>query len=142
MMAKRPFYSAKKINELRGAAQFYKLDAPAEFWTKTADELKYACNGAGPERWSDLKREALTHALIAYEPAFAIHDVEYEWHIGDQRTADKRLKHNMVKIWRKNYGIFRWFTRYGRIERLVVIPAIYAAVAIAGSRAWEDAANE
>jgi hypothetical protein len=45
----------------------------------------------------------------------------------------------MVKIWRKNYGIFRWFTRYGRIERLVVIPAIYAAVAIAGSMAWEDA---
>lgn len=137
-----PFYSALEINRLRSAAQFYGLDAPVVFWTLVADELKYICNGAGPDRWSDGKRTALTAALKIYEPAFAIHDVEYEYRIGSQRKSDERLKKNMVKIWRKNFGLWRWFSRAGRIERLVVIPAVYAAVAIGGGQAWEDAADE
>lgn len=141
-VVKTPFYTAKQINEIRTSCQHYNLDAPIEFWTKTADELKYVCNGAGPDRWSEVKRRALTGALKQYEPAFAIHDVEYEYHIGTQRKSDKRLKRNMLKIWRKNFGIWRWFSRAGRIERLVIIPTVYAAVAIGGGQAWEDAANE
>lgn len=133
----RPFYTAKEINELRSAAQFYKLDAPTEFWRRVASELKYVCNGAGPDRWSELKRRALTDALKMYEPAFAIHDVEYEYRLGTQRKSDRRLKKNMIKIWRKNFGLWRWFSRAGRIERLVVIPTVYAAVAIGGGQAWE-----
>ena len=138
MTNKIPFYSAKQINQLRTAAQHYKLTAPFTFWTKTADELKFVCNGAGPDRWSELKRRALTCALKPYEPAFAIHDVEYEYRIGSQKISDRRLKKNMVRIWRKNFGFWRWFSRAGRIERLVVIPTVYAAVAIGGGQAWED----
>lgn len=134
----QPFYTAHEINHLRTAAQYYKLDAPAEFWQKVADELKYACNGAGPDRWSEIKRRALTNALKPYEAAFAIHDVEYEYKIGNQRVSDKRLRKNMIKIWRKNFGFWRWFSRAGRIERLVVIPSVYAAVAIGGSQAWKE----
>lgn len=137
-MSNQPFYRAIEINQLRTAAQHYKLDAPMVFWTKTADELKYVCNGAGPDRWGEIKRQALTKALKLYESAFAIHDVEYEYRIGTQALSDKRLKKNMIKIWRKNFGIWRWLSRAGRIERLVVIPAIYAAVAIGGGQAWED----
>ena len=137
-----PFYTAHEINELRSAAQFYNLEAPAEYWRIVADELKYICNGAGPDRWSELKRRALTSALKIYEPAFAIHDVEYEYRIGTQQKSDKRLKKNMIKIWRKNFGLWRWFSRAGRIERLVVIPTVYTAVAIGGGQAWEDAGDE
>ena len=137
-----PFYTAHEINHLRTAAQYYKLDAPAEFWHKVADELKYVCNGAGPDRWSEIKRRAMTAALKPYESAFAIHDVEYEYRIGTQRISDKRLRKNMLKIWRKNFGFWRWFSRAGRVERLVIIPAVYAAVAIGGGQAWEDADKE
>ena len=132
------FYTAKEINEIRASCQHYKLDAPIEFWTMVADKLKYVCNGAGPDRWSEVKRRALTSALKLYEPAFAIHDVEYEYQIGTQRKSDKRLKRNMLKIWRKNFGFWRWFSRAGRIERLVVIPTVYAAVAIGGGQAWKE----
>lgn len=141
-MEEKPFYTAKQINELRTSCQHYKLDAPIEFWTKVADELKLACNGAGPDRWSEVKRKALTEALKPYEPAFAIHDVEYEYHIGTQKKSDKRLKKNMVKIWRKNFGFWRWFSRAGRVERLIVIPTVYAAVALAGGQAWKEAKND
>lgn len=137
-MNKTPFYTSVEINQLRTSCQHYKLEAPIEFWTKTADELKYVCNGAGPDRWSEIKRRALTKALKIYEPSFAIHDVEYEYKIGTQKISDKRLKKNMVKIWRKNFGFWRWFSRAGRIERLVIIPAVYAAVAIGGGQAWEE----
>lgn len=137
-----PFYSALEINRLRSAAQFYNLDAPVVFWTLVADELKYICNGAGPDRWSEIKRRALTSALKIYEPAFAIHDVEYEYRIGTQKKSDKRLKRNMVKIWRKNFGFWRFFSIGAWIERFKVIPFVFLAVTIGGGQAWEDAANE
>jgi len=54
------FYTAKQINELRTAAQFYKLDAPAEFWTKTAMELKKCCNGAGEEAGASIDLTGIT----------------------------------------------------------------------------------
>lgn len=138
----KPFYTTKEINQLRTAAQHFKLDAPQEFWEKTAATLKKYCNGAGPERWNDLKRKALTSALKAYEAAFAIHDVDYEYQVVNQKQADKRLKKNMVKIWRKNFGIWRWFSKAGRVERLIVIPSVYAAVALAGSQAWKESIED
>lgn len=141
-MPKSTFYTAKEVNQLRTACQHYKLDAPTVFWTKTANELKQVCNGAGPERWDELKRKALTDALKPYEPAFAIHDVEYEYKPNTQRVADKRLKKNMVRIWRKNFGLWRWLSKAGRIERLIIIPTVYTAVVLGGGNAWEDAANE
>ena len=141
-MEEKPFYTAKQINELRTSCQHYKLDAPMEFWTKTADELKLACNGAGPDRWSEIKRRALTGALKQYEPAFAIHDVEYEYHIGNQKIADKRLLRNMRRIWRKDFGMFRWLSLPALIERFKVIPFVYAAVALAGGQAWKEAKND
>lgn len=138
----KTFYTAKEINQLRTTAQYFKLDAPQEFWEKTATTLKKYCNGAGPERWDDLKRKALTSALKSYEAAFAIHDVDYEYKVVTQKQADKRLKKNMVKIWRKNFGIWRWFSKAGRVERLIVIPSVYAAVALAGSQAWKESEED
>ena len=131
------FYTSKQINELRTASQFYKLSAPAEFWNKTAMELKKVCNGAGTDKWSENKRKALTAALKPYESAIAIHDVDYEYQEVSKKEADKRLKKNMLKVWRKNYGFWRWFNRGARIERLIIIPAVYAAVVVGGSDAWE-----
>lgn len=134
----KPFYTAKEINRIRTSCQHYKLDAPMEFWTTVADELRYVCNGAGPDRWSEVKRRALTQALRPYEPAFAIHDVEYEYHIGTQRTSDKRLRKNMLRIWKKNFGFWRWFSVGAWIERFKVIPFVFLAVTVGGGQAWED----
>lgn len=133
----KPFYTAKQINELRTAAKYYKLDAPSAFWNKTAVELKKCCNGAGTDNWSENKRKALTAALKPYEAAVAIHDTDYEYQEIGKAEADKRLKKNMLKIWRKNYGFWRWLNRGARIERMIIIPAVYAAVVLGGDTAWE-----
>lgn len=131
------FYTAKKINELRTEAQFYKLDAPKDFWQKTATELRKVCNGAGAESWNENKRKALTAAIKTYEACIAIHDVDYFYQIGTRELSDKRLKRNMLKVWAKKYGFWRWLNRGARVERLIVIPGVYAAVAIGGQDAWE-----
>lgn len=133
----KTFYTSKQINELRTSSQHYKLDAPAVFWTKTAMELKKVCNGAGTDKWSENKRKALTAALKPYESAIAIHDVDYEYQEVSKAEADKRFKQNMLKVWRKNYGFWRWLNRGARIERLIIIPAVYAAVVVGGNDAWE-----
>lgn len=132
------FYTSKQINELRTAAQFYKLDAPKEFWNKTATELKRCCNGAGAECWRDSKRYALTSALKLYEAPIMVHDVDYEYQSVTKQQADKRLKDNMLKVWRKHYGFWRWFKRSARVERIIVIPAVYAAVVLGGDSAWKE----
>lgn len=134
-------YTIDDINRLREAAKHYKLNASARFWQYQTAELQKRCNGAGPARWSEDKRRALTSALRRYEAAFAIHDDDYTApHLLTQAEADKRLKANMIKIWRRDFGVWRWFSRAGRAERLVVIPAVYTAVAIGGGEAHGEGA--
>ena len=133
------FYTAKQINELRTAAQYYKLDAPRYFWVKTAMELKKVCNGCGPERWSMTKREAVTAAFKPYEACFAIHDVRFHYGYGTVKLANKELIKNLRKVWRKRFGIWRWVSPASWIERFRVIPFIYATVTAGGERAWQEA---
>lgn len=138
----KPFYTEKKINELRLEAQFYKLKAPKTFWAKSALELKYICNGCGPERWDVDKRKALTTVFAPYEACFAIHDVRFSYQIGTVKQANKELLKNLRKVWRKNFGFWRWLSPIAWIERFRVIPFIYAAVTAGGNRAWQEACEK
>lgn len=133
------FYSAKQINELRSAAQYYKLYAPAEFWSSPASVLQKACNGCGPERWSVNKRAAITAVFEPYAAAFAIHDVRFTYQLGTCKQANKELLKNLRKIWSKRFGFFRWISPVAWIERFRVLPFIYAAVTLGGERAWQEA---
>jgi len=137
-------YTEEEIGALRLAALHYELDAPDAWSILTAAELAAVCNGCGPERWSPGKRRALTAALKRYEACFAIHDLDYE--IGTPRTiADKRLRANMLRVWRKDFGIWRWLSHAGRAERLAVIPTVFAAVVLGGKQAYaagKEDANE
>lgn len=132
------FYTAVEFNNLRSKAQQYRLLAPNIFWTKTADALVVACNGAGPDRWDINKRKALTSALKLYETAFAIHDIEYHYGTDSRSNADKRLYKNMLKIWRKTFGSLRWFRPKAWVERFKIIPVVFSVVT-AGEQAWEEA---
>ena len=136
-------YTLDDIRDLRAAAFHYRLNCRDLFWLRTDEDLKKICNGAGPEKWSYGKRKALTEALKRYEPAFAIHDEAYSAPQTISRSeADKQLKENMIKIWQKDFGFWRYFSRAGRVERFVIIPAVYHAVCLGGNEAWEEAAND
>lgn len=135
------FYSIEEMENLRNLASYYELDGVETLYAVPLSYLCRVCNGAGVECWSDIKRKALTFALRRYETAVLIHDVDYSTQIG-RHTADMRLLRNMRKIWKKDFGIFRWFRPSARIERRVIIPAVFAAVAIAGGSAYEAAGKE
>lgn len=132
------FYTDEEIAAIRLTAQHYGLEASERFFTQPTETLKLSLNGCGPARWSNSKRKALTDALKRYETCFAVHDDDYSApHIVSRKDADKRLKRNMLKVWKKDFGFWRWFSRAGRIERLVIIPTIYNTVMIGGAEAWE-----
>lgn len=136
-----PFYTENEINELKAAALYYKLDAPQAFWWGEAEKLMDYCNGIGPEAWEEGKRRALTWALKRYEVCAAIHDVAYEVQTGSRALADEQMKKNMIKVWAKDFGIFRWLKPSARIERRIVIPAVYGILLHQGQSAW-DAVKE
>ena len=137
---KKYFYTAEEMADLQIAARFYKLDAKV-FLTMPPEFLVKVCNGIGSERFSKIKREAMTLAFKRYEVCAAIHDLDYFLQVG-QKKADKRLYDNMLKVWKKDFGIFRFFRPSARVEKRVIIPAFYLAVSIAGSSAYTEAGEE
>lgn len=136
------FYTENEINELKAAALYYKLDAPQAFWWGETGQLMDWCNGIGSEDMSDKQREALTWALKRYEVCAAIHDVAYEVQTGSRAIADKQMEKNMLKVWAKDFGIFRWLKPSARIERRVVIPAVYEILKRQGQKAWDAVKDE
>lgn len=137
-MTAEPFYTIQRIDALRRQVEYYGLEVPLEFWSLSLPKLQKYCNGAGPERWSEIKRKALTIALSRYEVAFFVHDVCYEL-MGDRQAADDMLLRNMKMIFRRDFGTFWWLKKTAWAERLTVIPAVYAAVALGGDEAHQEA---
>lgn len=130
-------YNEIQIRKLRIAAGHYDLEAPDKFWNSEYTVLSSVCNGCGPECMRKDSRESLTEIISRYAPAFAIHDVDYEIHNMTRTQADKRMRKNMIKIWRKDFGFWRWLSFAGIFNRVVVIPTVYAAVRHYGNSAWK-----
>ena len=86
---------------------------------------------------SKSSRAHLTHTLSRYAPSFAIHDADYDTHEITRKEADKRMRRNMLKIWSKDFGFWRWFSFAGIFNRVIVIPGVYSAVRQYGEHAWK-----
>ena len=43
----------------------------------------------------------------------------------------------MIKIWRKDFGLWRWLSFAGIFNRVIIIPGVYSAVRQYGEHAWE-----
>ena len=123
-------YNEIQIRKLMIAAVHYDLDGSNLFWRSSCHLLSKVCNGCGPDCISKSSRAHLTGMLSRYAAAYAIHDVDYE-------SADRRMRKNMIKIWRKDFGFWRWFSFAGIFNRVVVIPSVYSAVRQFGESAWK-----
>jgi hypothetical protein len=134
----KKFYTLEEIKTLREKVRYYNLDLPANYTSLTDVELQTICNGIGPEDWSEDKRKALTDILQRYAPAAFLHDVAYTVSVC-RLAADNQFLRNMKRIWAKDFGFWRWFRPSARIERRVIIPAVYAAVVLGGQEAFENA---
>lgn len=131
-------YNEVQIHKLRIAAAHYEIQAPDKFWDTDPCILKKVCNGCGPECMRKANRSRLTNALSRYAPAFAVHDVSYEQHEGTRSKADMTMYKNMLKIWKKDFGFWRWLSIAGIFNRIVVIPVVYSAVRKFGDQAWKS----
>lgn len=130
-------YNEVQIRKLVIAASHYDLNADDAFWNSSYSILKEVCNGCGPDCMRKNMRENLTEAAKRYAPAYAIHDVDYETHNCTRSQADKRMRRNMLKIWHKDFGLWRWISFAGIFNRVVIIPASYSAVRRYGNSAWK-----
>ena len=129
-------YHAIQIRKLRIAAAHYDLDASDNFWNADNVKLTHVCNGCGPDCMSRSGRAHLTALLKRYAPVYAIHDVDYEEQKITRKDADRRMRKNMIKIWRKDFGFWRWFSFAGIFNRVIIIPSSYSAVRQFGEHAW------
>lgn len=129
-------YNRSDIRNIKISAAHYDLSAPEEFWQTDDAILSGVCNGCGPECLTKDQRASLTEALGRYAAAYAIHDVEYEVHISSREIADKNMRSNMLRIWKKDFGFWRWLSIAGIFNRVIVIPTAYQAVRKYGQSAW------
>lgn len=130
-------YNEVQIQKIMITAVHYDLDGSNLFWRSSCHLLSKVCNGCGPDCLSKSSRAHLTGMLSRYAAAYAIHDVDYESHELSRKSADRRMRKNMIKIWRKDFGFWRWFSFAGIFNRVVVIPSVYSAVRQFGESAWK-----
>lgn len=116
--------AVRRINELLKQVDYYELDVPSVIYTLSLKQVAAKYNGVGSDQWSSKKREALTQAFKPYECCILIHDVCQHMSI-DQSLADMMLYNNLIKVWAKNYGTWRWFKKAAWVERLKIVPTLY-----------------
>ena len=129
-------YNAAEIGRLRSGCQFYSLEFPEEVFRKSDEELVRVCNGVGPDDWSAALRKALTKLFGNYEVAAFVHDIRFEYLIGDCDSADLEFKRNLLRIWRKHYGWRRFIWPAAWVERRALL-GIYALLRMGSQKAWE-----
>lgn len=102
----------------------YALDYPGNITDLTDEQLKAQYNGVGSEQWPENKRKALSDAFKPYEVCIIIHDLCQAQGV-PPILADAMLWGNLLKVWAKNYGMFRWFKKEAWVERRTVLPKLY-----------------
>lgn len=137
---KKYFYSFPELRQLQIQTERYGLDVPDGYYGLTLTQIREYANGCGSEAMSEIKRKALTSALKMYEPAFFIHDICYEL-MENREDADDMMRRNMITIMKHDFGTFWFLSKKGLVERFIVIPSVYTAVALCGGTA-HDAAQE
>lgn len=130
-------YTPEQMKNIVRSSLHYKLTASSKFWWGAYEDLAKVCNGCGPEDGPN-SRNILTIILQRYAPVWAIHDVDYEFHTCTREEADRRMYDNMIAIWRKDFGFWRWLSFSGIFNRVIVIPAAYTTVSKFGKDAWDN----
>lgn len=103
-------YDEKEIAKLMDIAVLADLDL-GHATNLGDDRIAELYNGCGPECLPEQARDKLTKYLKIFEPAFAIHDVDYTKGDGstfDFSMANDRLELNCLKLADYNYGVFNW----------------------------------
>ena len=67
----------EEIAQLRQECEDYQLAGREVLGRFTLDEISAEYNGAGPDSWLPVAREALTAAMYLFKPVVLIHDMQF-----------------------------------------------------------------
>ncbi len=140
----------EEIAELRRLCDVYKLDGRQVLARYLNSELVSIYNGAGPDSWLPLARDALTALMTLYKPLVLIHDVQFHESdgsvVGFAYTVEC-WRHNIRVIFDDQYPLWtlKMLYREYRLRRAYWWSVMQATtIAISGDearKAWIDAHN-
>ena len=112
----------KHVSELIDKAVLADLDL-GSIQGRTDEEIAATYNGCGPAWFPTLAREKLTKLLGLFEPAFLIHDSDFEHADGstfDFSQANDRLELNCLKLAAHAYPWYSWRRYRARLAALEI----------------------
>jgi len=89
------------VIRLMNEADLYGLEVSADYLRLTASQIAVIYNGCGPDWMPEKMREVLTELLTFFEPAFMLHDVEFNFSDRSRAgfaAANERLYRNCSKL--------------------------------------------
>ncbi|MDD5729216.1 MAG: hypothetical protein PHV59_11700, partial [Victivallales bacterium] len=101
--------------------------------------LEIIYNGCGPDWMPDFIRDELSGYLEFFEPAFLIHDYDFNYSDKTRKSfnaANRRLYDNCKKLTANNYNW--WFEPLSKARRYLQAKVIYRACQNFGWSAWID----
>lgn len=134
-------YKASDILTMRNQARAAHCTANDLFWFANPLDLVEVCNGFGSEDAAKWERDALTLVFRKYAVVAAIHDCRYEESDGSEakrRIADREFRDNAIKVWKLNYGFWRFF-RPAAYADLAKLRLAYVTLREFGGGAWREA---
>jgi|GEM_PF-1345968 len=128
-----------RIARLVSDVVLYRLATPPCYRGLTLEVLQQIYNGCGPDWMPEASREVLTRIFTFFEPAFLIHDVEYQYSDGTRdgfQAANRRLYNNCRRLIREKCN----FRQHPAVSLWYEFQAwnIYQACRQFGWSAWCD----
>ena len=100
-----------EIADLRQACEDYQLAGREILDQFTLEEIAAEYNGAGPDSWLPIAREALTAAMALFKPVVLIHDIQFAQSDGTDEGFAKTVADwcaNTKKIMAVEYPVWTW----------------------------------
>ena len=123
----------KHVSELIDRAVLAGLDL-GSIQDRTDEEIAAVYNGCGPARLSPRARKKLTKYLSIFEPAFAIHDCDFEHADGSTcafALANDRLEMNCLALANYTYPWYSWRRYFARLAAIEI-------ASLCRRYGWED----
>ena len=133
----------ERIQNLRRLCGRYGLEETGILDGYTDMELAAIYNGAGPDSWIPLARDAVTALMELFESAFLIHDTQFHGSDGLRESFEKTAecwKRNCRKVFETEYPFWSWkqcFRSY-RAKRIYWYGVMQAGnLAVSGGAAFQ-----
>jgi hypothetical protein len=119
------------------------LETTDSFQRSSLDELMASYNGVGPEYFPESARLLITQMYKPFEPAFLIHDWEFDFlpkDVDNFNASNQRLYRNCLRLADRMVWYRRWFWKV-EAKRVYKACCLVGWAAFAAAKANSDPSN-